>query len=317
MENTAAAEVDKSSLMSTDVEENETLTPKTKVHPKEKTPCKANRKPHTSSEYSPVTSTPVQSKLKRRNATSNDSPVPPTPINTIPHIQSLSTIDDDVFETGPNEPLATSVRQQLQTSEGQETFRSHFGPLGQKYMSAILSGDKNTTIDYVYGVYFDDSRPMLGDKAFDIDKDDNIIIDGVKYRGTVGLYELIFKRILDDTVCTDADKQKYKSILLATNAHRRDHVAKKPPLSNKGYKYKHVIAPLLPSASTSRAGKGLMTPRAMMVNDHKIDYVHWDDPNELVDRMRLLEASCQSGNNSHDPEILSIHEELREIGLII
>ena len=122
-------------------------------------------------------------------------------------------------------------------------------------MSAILSGDKNTSIDYVYGVYFDNSGSMLGDKAFDIDKDDNIIIDGVKYRGTAGLYELIFKRIPDDTVCTDADKQIYKSILL-TNAHRRDHVAKKPPLSNKGYKYKHVIAPLLLSASASTASHG-------------------------------------------------------------
>ena len=74
-------------------------------------------------------------------------------------------------------------------------------------MSAILSGDKDKTMDYVYGVYFSNSKTMLGDKVFDKDKDDNIIIDGVKYRGTVGLYELIFKRIPDDTVCTDADKQ--------------------------------------------------------------------------------------------------------------
>ena len=253
VENTAATEADTSPLMSTDVEGNETLTSK-KIHLKGNTSRKAKKKRHTLSEYSPVTSTPVQSKRKRHNATSNESPVPPAPINTFPRVQLLSTIDDDVFETGPNEPCASSVRQQLQTPEGQETFRSHFGPLGQKYMSAILSGDKNTSIDYVCGIYFDDSRPMLGDKAFDMDKDDNIIIDGVKYKGTVGLYELIFERTPDDTVCTDADKQKYKSILLATNAHRRDHVAKKPPLSNKGYKYKHVIAPLLPSASASRAG---------------------------------------------------------------
>ena len=228
VENTAATEADTSPLMSTDVEENETLTPKTKISSKGNTSRKAKRKRHTLSEYSPVTSTPVQSKRKRHNATPNESPVPPAPINTFPRVQSLSTIDDDVFETSSNESFVTSIRQQLQTSEGQETFRSHFGPLGQKYMSAILSGDKNTSIDYVYGVYFSNSKTMLGDKAFDIDKDDNIIIDGVKYRGTVGLYELIFKKIPDDTVCTDADKQKYKSILLATNAHRRDHVAKKP-----------------------------------------------------------------------------------------
>ena len=50
---------------------------------------------------------------------------------------------------------------------------------------------------------------------------------------------------------------------------------------------------------------------------NKIDYVHWNDPNELVDRLRLLDASRRAGNNAHDNEILSIVEELREVGLII
>jgi len=48
-----------------------------------------------------------------------------------------------------------------------------------------------------------------------------------------------------------------------------------------------------------------------------IDYVHWDDPNELVDRMRLHEVSRQVGHNAHDNEMLSIIEELREAGIII
>ena len=47
---------------------------------------------------------------------------------------------------------------------------------------------------------------------------------------------------------------------------------------------------------------------------NKIDYVHWN-PNELMDRLRLLEASRQAGHNAH--EILSIIEELREAGLVI
>jgi len=37
---------------------------------------------------------------------------------------------------------------------------------------------------------------MFGNKRFDVD---NIIIDGVRYVGTPGLYELIFKRIPDDS----------------------------------------------------------------------------------------------------------------------
>ncbi|KAG5318527.1 YMD3 protein, partial [Pseudoatta argentina] len=50
----------------------------------------------------------------------------------------------------------------------------------------------------------------------------------------------------------------------------------------------------------------------MILNDNAIDYEHWDDPNELVDRLRLLDASHRAGNNAHDNEMLSIIEELRE-----
>ena len=81
-------------------------------------------------------------------------------------------------------------------------------------MSAILSGDKNMIIDYVYCVHFGGSGTMLGDRAFKMDRDDNIIIDGVRCGGTPGLYELIFKRIPEDAIDTDVNKQKYKSILL-------------------------------------------------------------------------------------------------------
>ena len=50
-------------------------------------------------------------------------------------------------------------------------------------------------------------------------------------------------------------------------------------------------------------------------DDNKINYIHWDDPNEIVDRLRLLEILRQTDHN--DNEILSIIEELREAGLII
>jgi len=44
----------------------------------------------------------------------------------------------------------------------------------------------------------------------------------------------------------------------------------------------------------------------MTLNDNAIDYVHLDDPNELVDRLRLLETSRQAGHNAYDNEMLSI-----------
>ncbi|KYM95044.1 hypothetical protein ALC62_14315 [Cyphomyrmex costatus] len=228
-----------------------------------------------------------------------------------------STQDEEVFETsnGTDPSLETSVREVLSTPQGRDRLNSQLGPLGHIYINALLSGDKRNEIDHVYGVYFDENSTMLGDKKFDVDTDDTIIIDGNRYKGTPGLYELIFKRLPDDDIYTENDKQTYKSILLTTNAHRRRHNAKMPVKSNKGYKYKYIIGPLVSAHRTMSLGAGV--PTTMRVTDDKVDYVHWDDPNELVDRLQLLDASRTAGNNAHDNEILSILEELREAGFII
>ena len=44
--------------------------------------------------------------------------------------------------------------------------------------------------------------------------------------------------------------------------------------------------------------------------------IYWDDPNELVERLRLLAAEYQAGNTTHSNEIMAILEELREADLI-
>jgi len=66
---------------------------------------------------------------------------------------------------------------------------------------------------------------MLDDKRIDLDKNDDIIMDGKRYVGTLDLYKLIFKKFPNETICTSANKQKYKYILLATNAYRRSQHA--------------------------------------------------------------------------------------------
>ncbi|KYQ47078.1 hypothetical protein ALC60_13905, partial [Trachymyrmex zeteki] len=250
---------------------------------------------------------PWSKRTKRLNVVST---IHSTPIES----QQLSP--QEVF-IGDDSSLETSVRQVLKIPQGRERLHSQLGPLGQIYVNALLSGDKKNEIDHVYGVYFDENGTMLGDKTFDVDSDDTIIVDGVRYKGTSGLYELIFKRIPDDAIYTENDKETYKSILLATNAHRRRHNAEMPVKSNKGHKYKYIIGPLVGAHRTGSTSTGSGVPSTMRLNDNKIDYVHWDDPNELVDRLQLLDASRQAGNNAHDNEILSILEELREAGLII
>ena len=235
---------------------------------------------------------------------------------------------DEFFDAPDVQESSYTMLDQI-GQRGKELY-SQMGPLGREYIGELVTAGARSNIDNVYGVHFNDAGTFLGDKAFDIDGNDDIIVDGVKYAGTRGLYELIFKRV-PHSVYTDEDMQTYKNILLTTNAYRRGHSERGPILGNRGYKYKHIIAPLIGGA---KKGGGVVPsnnitpliacpknneriPHAMTVTDNAVDYVHWDDPNELVDRLRLLDASHQAGNNSLDNEFLSIIEELREAGLII
>lgn len=66
-------------------------------------------------------------------------------------------------------------------------------------------------------------------------------------------------------------------------------------------------------------GKLFLTGEGMKYGGLKLqkhNLVYWDNPNELVDRLRLLLASQAAGNTSVSNEILSIFEELYEAGII-
>lgn len=51
-------------------------------------------------------------------------------------------------------------------------------------------------------------------------------------------------------------------------------------------------------------------------NTKTIEYMYWDDPNELVRRLKLLIASYEAGKNSHQNEIVSVINELKEARII-
>jgi len=80
---------------------------------------------------------------------------------------------------------------------------------------------------------------MFGNKHFDVNDANNIIIYDVQYADTLGLYELIYKRISDDLLYMKDDMHKSK---LATNAHKHMYHSQGRLLSNRRYKYKYIIA---------------------------------------------------------------------------
>lgn len=72
--------------------------------------------------------------------------------------------------------------------------------------------------------------------------------------------------------------------------------------------------------SKSHTGKGLidLSMKQFKVNNQiaSSSYTFWNDPNELVERLRLIVASTSAGHTGHHNEITSIIEELREAKVI-
>lgn len=176
-----------------------------------------------------------------------------------------------------------------------------------------LSSEALTEVPY--GVRRERGKLMLGSAAIAIGNE-YITVGERKYHSTPGLKHLLFNKDLDINLVTNDDLQHYKSMLLDTNAHRRDFDPSKPIKSNKGQKYLQVIKPLFKLHSqinNQSKGKGLSLTKVWKKNT---DFVYWDDPNELVNRLKLLIASRDAGNTGLDNEIISIIEELRESKII-
>lgn len=179
--------------------------------------------------------------------------------------------------------------------------------------------DHNSHFSIPFGVRMERNKFMLGSCPISV-SEKNLKLNGRTYDLTPGLYAMLFKKLPDLNIITEDDKRQYKMLLLETNAHRRDFSPNKPIKSNKGKKYLYIIKPLfklskprLASEESHTYGSGLPTMKKIKKD---VSYVYWDDPNELVERLKLLIAARDAGNTGLDNEIISIIEELREAGLV-
>lgn len=222
-----------------------------------------------------------------------------------------------------NNTLKSSISSN--TSEGgnessEPSFRSIHSASSPHKPSLSWSLSSEVLRDVPFGLRTERGKLMMG-KMRVYDEEEFISIGGARYKKTPGLMELLTQNTPNLDVIDENDKQMYKHILIETNAHRRDCDPKKPIKSNKGLKYNHIIKPLFKlvksdigtSNESLAQGKGLRILKKVKKNT---DYVYWDDPNELIERLKLLIASREAGNTSLDNEIISIIEELREANII-
>lgn len=67
----------------------------------------------------------------------------------------------------------------------------------------LLFTDTRKQRDNMYGMYLSKDKFMIGDSKFDVnDKDDVILNNTIVYKGTAGVYEVVFKRIPEDEIYT-------------------------------------------------------------------------------------------------------------------
>lgn len=200
-----------------------------------------------------------------------------------------------------------------------ESLKNH-DPLIRPYLMGFTT-DEAEEFDHKYGIYESSEALKMGsrDVAFD---GPNIVIGDFSYKGTKGLYELLFKKVPGKF--TFADAKNYKFILKDTNAYRVRYDPEKKISANKGFKYTKIIKPILDGKPPNvwwtrnwKTGAGITSAsQKQVLPNAEVEYKYWDDLNELCDRLRLLIASKQAGHTGHDNEIIGIIEELREAGAI-
>ncbi|KAI9581863.1 hypothetical protein GQX74_010180 [Glossina fuscipes] len=106
-------------------------------------------------------------------------------------------------------------------------------------------------------------------------------------------------------------------VLIYSNKYKciKSHYQPGPQIKDtKAFKYQRVVRPLFNKKSNLLTkGSGLSLKS---LDTRKHIYTFRDDPNELVDRLRLLLSSESAAHSNHKNEIISIAKELREANII-
>lgn len=246
------------------------------------------------------------------------------PVSTIPDylIGEIDTTSnslnyENVFDTSNDNSRLNPADISSYSQQVADLYLEQFPELAREYVEGFLRDNKKD-YDTTYGVNHDAilDKWMIGGKEIKFNKNkDEFMVGKTKFQGTRGLYELIFKD--QPSQFTLEDEKNYRDILNLTNVHKTNFSGEGRLRGTRMLKYRKIIKPLINSGrSYSFSGSGIYKDDKLEYNTKPIEYIYWDDVNELVDRLRLLIASKEAGNTSHNNEIASIINELKEIGVI-
>ena len=199
------------------------------------------------------------------------------------------------------------------------------GPIARKYIQSNL-GHATTKA----GLYSEDDNLKIGYRPVKIENDD-IIIDDERFKGTVGLWELITSKDIPDISEYGAeDLAGYITIMHITKA-TYDKNNKRVGGNDKMNK---LIKPLVKALEEDKSGNKLITkinkhfgfeeeeyeePATISFTPTKgtgLPKILPSDPNALIDRFNLLFSSKKAGHTGVRNEIVSILDELKRQGVL-
>ena len=201
--------------------------------------------------------------------------------------------------------------------------------LGTLAVYSLIEAFTKEGVDKTFGLHAKNKKFHIGDKPVTI-KNNDIIIEGKKYDGSPGLWELITSN--NPQNFTEKDYINYINLLVQTNTiYQGNDPNNTKPKSSGGSKWNKLISPIWeeikpkkekkkkkkrqqdpdeddpqpgPSGTdpqTETPGGGLILP---------------SDPNALIDRFDLLFSSKKAGHTGVRNEIISILDELKRQGVI-
>lgn len=214
------------------------------------------------------------------------------------------------------------------TLESFNLYLDQYDKLPRKYISGHIR-DTSNEFDTTYLKHnLLEDKFYFGDSEIEF-QDNNILVQGERFNGTEGLYELIFKTKPKEKYITNKDRLNYGKLIKKTNANKRNFNPENQTVGTRSQKYTSIIKPIMQALQEEeklmqkkymKTGKGvdknLYRSTLMKYNPAPTNYVYFNDANELVERLQLLIASQLAGHNNHRNEIISILEELCEEGII-
>lgn len=171
------------------------------------------------------------------------------------------------------------------------------GPRAQHYLRISMTPNA----DHTFGIRSEDNGIFIGSKPVDFDGDD-FFVEGVRYKGTPGLWELLVKKRPDPEAYDDVDLDNYANILLKTNAmYQNNDALSRTPKANRSYKWKYVVKPIYEKVKSGSGLEAVFLPCNL---------------DQLLERLDLCAASYRAGNNGVRNEIVAILDAMKRQGYL-